>query len=144
MAARWRTGAAFAKGAAMTGFGLWVIGASAWKVAHGGVPAFATMGAVGLLALAVNVACVVILFRFRRGDANARSVWLCSRNDAISNLAVVAAASGVFATGTRWPDLAVAAVMAGLALYAGILVLRHAATEWKESGTAVEAVAARD
>lgn len=144
MGARWRTGAAFAKGAAMTAFGLWVIGASAWKVAHGGVPGFVTMGAVGLIALAVNVGCAVILFRFRGGDANARSVWLCSRNDAISNLAVVVAASGVFATGTGWPDLAVAAVMAGLALYAGMLVLRHAAAEWHEAGTAVEVGAARD
>lgn len=128
---RWRTGAAALKGLAMLGFGLWVIGATVWSLMTRGVPDPVVMGSVGVLALAVNVFCAFLLFRFRGGDANMRSVWLCSRNDAISNIAVVAAASGVFASGSAWPDLAVAAVMASLALYAAVLVLRHAGAEWR-------------
>jgi len=127
---RWRTGAALLKGAAMGLFGLWVIGATAWRLVVGGVPNPVVMSAVGVLALAVNVFCAVLLYRFRGGDANMRSVWLCSRNDAVSNIAVVVAASGVFVTGTAWPDLLVAAVMASLALYASFLVLRHGWAEW--------------
>lgn len=138
MAARARTGAAMVKGIAMTGFGLWVVGVTVWHLLRGGVPDFAVMGTIGGLALVVNVVCAAVLFRFRGGDANRRSVWLCSRNDAIGNIAVVLAASGVFATQTRWPDLAVAAVMASLALYAGVQVIRHAAAEWRAGGPALE------
>jgi Co/Zn/Cd efflux system component len=117
-------------------FGLWVIGVTVWSLVTQGVPNPVVMGSVGTLALIVNVFCAVLLFRFRGGDANMRSVWLCSRNDAISNLAVILAASGVFATGTSWPDLAVAAVMASLALYASVLVLAHARREWGANGLA--------
>ncbi len=87
------------------------------------------MGAVGLLALAVNVGVAALLFRHRAGDANLRSVWLCSRNDAIGNLAVMGAAAGVFGTGSVWPDLAVAAIIAGLALWASGQILVHARRE---------------
>ena len=87
------------------------------------------MGVVGLLALAANVGVAVALYAWRDGDANMRSVWLCSRNDALGNLAVMAAALGVFGTGSAWPDLAVAAVMAGLAITAGVTVLREARRE---------------
>ena len=91
------------------------------------------MGSVAVLALVVNVAVAAMLFRFRGGDANMRSVWLCSRNDAISNLAVLAAAIGVFGSGSSIPDLAVAGVMGGLSLTAGISVLRQARQEWRAS-----------
>jgi Co/Zn/Cd efflux system component len=131
-APRWRTASAGLKGIAMGSFGLWVMGATVWSLLSRGVPDPVVMGSVGALALAVNVFCAVLLFRFRGGDANMRSVWLCSRNDAIGNIAVMAAASGVFATGTAWPDLAVAAVMASLALYASVLVLAHVLREWRE------------
>ena len=87
------------------------------------------MGSVGLLALAANVTCVLILLRFRNGDANVRSVWLCSRNDAIRNIAVIIAASGVVATGTAWPDLAVAAIMAGLFLTSSVNIIKLAMGE---------------
>jgi len=90
-----------------------------------------TMGLVGLLALAANVGVAIALYAFRDGDANMRSVWLCTRNDALGNLAVMGAALGVFGTGSAWPDLAVAAIMAGLAITGGISVLRHAGRELK-------------
>lgn len=135
---RWRSASAMLKGAAMFCFGLWVIGATIWSLVTKGVPNPVVMGSVGTLALVVNVFCAVLLYRFRGGDANMRSVWLCSRNDAISNVAVILAASGVFATGTAWPDLAVAAIMASLALYASILVLAHASREWRANGVAVK------
>jgi Co/Zn/Cd efflux system component len=87
------------------------------------------MGAVGLLALAVNFGVAALLYRFREGDANMRSVWLCTRNDVIANLAVLVAAAGVFGTGTVWPDVAVAAILAVLGLSSGRIVIRHARAE---------------
>jgi len=101
------------------------------------LPDHTMMGGIGLLALAVNVAVAVMLFRMRGGDANLRSAWLCSRNDAIGNIAVMAAALGVFGTASVWPDLAVGAVMAALALSASVSIVRHALDEWQEAaGTA--------
>jgi Co/Zn/Cd efflux system component len=88
------------------------------------------MGSIGFVALVANVVSAALLYRHRQGDANMRSVWLCSRNDAVSNLAVILAASGVWATDTGWPDLAVGAVMAGLALSSSYLVIRQARGEW--------------
>lgn len=84
---------------------------------------------IGVLALVANVAVAIMLFRFRTGDANMRSVWICSRNDAIGNVAVVLAAAGVFGTGTAWPDLIVAAVLAGLGLSGGWQIIRQARAE---------------
>jgi Co/Zn/Cd efflux system component len=134
LAVHWRTRAAALKGWAMGAFGLWVIGAAIWRLVAGGTPDPVVMGSIGALALVVNVIAALVLYRFRGGDANMHSVWLCSRNDAISNIAVMAAASGVFATGSFWPDLAVALIMAGLALTASFQVLRHAARESAEHG----------
>lgn len=125
----WRAGTALAKGLVMGGFGAALVAISAHNAVAGAAPEAATMGAVGTLALAANVACALLLFQFRGGDANLRAVWLCSRNDAIGNLAVLAAASGVFLSGTPWPDLAVGLVMAGLALWAGQAVVRQALAE---------------
>ncbi len=125
-AIRWRAGGAAIKGGAMALFGAWVLGAAIYRAIVGGVPDAAIMGAVGLLALFANLVCAVLLFRFRRGDANMRSVWLCSRNDAIANIAVILAALAVAVTGTGWADLGVAAVIASLAASAGISVIRQA------------------
>lgn len=129
MAAPWRSRAALVKGLCMLAYGVFVL-AKAGRVWHvGAVPEALTMGVVGFVALLVNTGVAVMLYRFRSGDANMRSVWLCSRNDALSNLAVMLAALGVFGTGSAWPDLAVAAVMATLALSAGWQVVRQARAE---------------
>jgi len=125
----WRARAAMLKAVSMMGFGLYVLGAAVWSVWYGGVPQALTMGAVALLALAANVVVAWMLYAFREGDANMRSVWLCSRNDAIGNAAVFLAALGVFGTGSAWPDLAVASLMAILALHGGWTVLRQARGE---------------
>ncbi|MDP3250890.1 MAG: cation diffusion facilitator family transporter [Hydrogenophaga sp.] len=131
----WRARAAILKAVSMMGFGLYVLGAAVWSVWHGGVPQAMTMGAVALMALAANVAVAWMLYAFREGDANMRSVWLCSRNDAIGNVAVFMAALGVFGTGSAWPDLVVASLMAALALHGGWTVLRQARGELAENGT---------
>ncbi len=125
----WRARAAMFKALSMMGFGLYVLGAALWSVWHGDIPQAYTMGAVAALALAANVAVAWMLYAFREGDANMRSVWLCSRNDAIGNLAVFAAALGVFGTGAAWPDLIVAGLMATLAFHGGWSVLRQARVE---------------
>ena len=113
----------------MAAFGLFVIGRARWSLATGRMPEPLTMGVVGLAALAVNLSVAWLLYAWREGDANMRSVWLCTRNDALGNLAVLAAALGVFGTGRSWPDLIVAAVMATLALSAARSVLRQAGAE---------------
>jgi len=129
MAVVWRSRAALVKGLSMTAYGLFVIGKAAWVLHSGTVPEPLTMGVVGAIALVVNTGVAVLLYAFRTGDANMRSVWLCSRNDALSNLAVMLAALGVFGTGSAWPDLVVAGVMAALALSAGVTVVREARRE---------------
>ncbi len=130
---RWRAGAAFAKGASLGLLGLWVAGATVFSALRQPLPMAEVMASVGVLALAINLAVAVMLFGLRGGEANLRSVWLCSRNDAIGNLAVILAALGVFGTATGWPDLAVAGVMAALALAASVSILRQAAGEWRAS-----------
>src|SRR5207237_8151541 len=116
MALRYRASAALAKGATMGLFGLWVIGTVFWHVVHGTLPSAFTMGTVGVAALLANAASFGLLWAFRGGDANMRSAWICTRNDVLGNLAVLAAALGVFGTETGWPDVLVATIMAGLAL----------------------------
>ncbi len=125
----WRARAAMLKAFSMMGFGLYVLGAAIWSVWNGEVPQAMTMGVVALMALTANVAVAWMLYAFREGDANMRSVWLCSRNDAIGNVAVFLAALGVFGTGSAWPDLLVASLMAALALHGGWTVLRQARGE---------------
>lgn len=131
MALVWRARAALVKGISMGLFGVWVIAVAALNILAGEVPHAATMGVVGFVALLANVGVALMLFRYRDGDANMRSVWLCSRNDAIGNAAVMVAALGVFGTGTLWPDVAVAAVMAALALSSAYETLRRAIAELK-------------
>lgn len=129
MALAWRAKAALVKAATMLAFGLWVIGYAIYGLFAGTDPEPQTMGLIGTLALAVNAMVALMLFRFRAGDANMRSVWICSRNDAIGNIAVLAAAVGVFGTGQAWPDLLVAGVMAGLALWGSAEVFSQARRE---------------
>jgi Co/Zn/Cd efflux system component len=124
-----RSRAALFKAATMVLFGIAVLARTAWSAYAGGTPLPGTMGLVGMLALLTNVGVAILLYAYREGDANMRSVWLCTRNDAIGNVAVLLAALGVFGTGSRWPDLLVAAAMAGLALSAGLSVMRQARQE---------------
>lgn len=138
MSMRWRSGAALVKGATMGLFGLWVIGQAAWNLYYGALPGAFVMGSIGFLALVANVASAGLLYTFRSGNANMRSVWLCSRNDAIGNVAVMLAAGGVFSLGSAWPDLVVALVMAGLALSSSVLILRQAAGELRGQAAAAE------
>jgi Co/Zn/Cd efflux system component len=107
---------------------------------NGTAPDPATMGVIGALALAANVGVALLLYRYRTGDANMRSVWICSRNDAIGNVAVMLAALGVLGTGSAWPDLIVATIMAALALTGGVQVFGHAVGELKTAPRAVEQV----
>lgn len=129
MALAWRAKAALVKASTMLVFGLWVIGYAVYGFVVGASPQPPAMGVIGTLALLVNAAIALLLFRFREGDANMRSVWICSRNDAIGNLAVLAAALGVFGTGEAWPDLAVAAIMAALAIWGSAEVFVRARSE---------------
>lgn len=128
-----RAWAAFGKGVSLTAMGLWVFGITAYHVLVLGVPRAEVMGVIGFLALAANLTSVLLLLRYKEGDANVRSVWVCSRNDAIGNVAVMVAALGVWGTATRWPDLIVAAIMAGLFLTASAQILRRAIAELRET-----------
>ncbi|MEZ5832735.1 MAG: cation transporter [Dongiaceae bacterium] len=125
----WRARAALLKGWALLALGLWVIASTVWHAVAGTLPEAEWMGGIGLLALAANAGVALMLYRFRTGDSNMRSVWICSRNDAIGNLAVIAAAAGVFGTGSGWPDLAVAAIMACLGVSGGWQIVRHARSD---------------
>lgn len=122
----WRARASLLKGLTMAGFGVWVLLVTVTGLMRGDVPEAATMGAVGLLALAANVGVALMLFRHRSGDSNRESVWICSRNDAIGNVAVVLAAIAVWFSGSHWPDVLVALVMATLALTGAARILRSA------------------
>ena len=125
----WRARSALLKGATIMAFGLYILVSAVWAAFGEASPEPEVMGAVGLLALVANAGVALMLFRFRKGDSNMRSVWICSRNDAIGNLAVIAAALGVLGTGTAWPDLVVASLMAALALSGGFQILRQARGE---------------
>src|SRR5689334_18593049 len=130
---RRRSQAAMLKGVSLSAMGLWVLGSTAWQVLVLGMPSAEIMGGIAVLALATNLASVLLLLRWRDGDANVRSVWLCSRNDAIGNVAVMLAALGVWGSGSGWPDIAVAAVMAGLFLTSSVKILRQAWGEHESS-----------
>jgi len=135
MAITWRARAAMLKGATLALLGLYVLLAAGWGALHGAVPHAEVMGVVGVAALIANVVVAVMLYRFRSGDANMRSVWICSRNDAIGNSAVVLAALGVFGLNSAWPDLAVAALMAVLGLSGGFQIMRQARAELRSGFT---------
>ncbi|CDH46752.1 MAG: cation transporter [Candidatus Competibacteraceae bacterium] len=124
-----RARAALLKAVSMAAFGVWVIGVAISNTVAGITPDAPTMGMVGGLALAANLAVAALLYGYRDGDSNRRGAWLCTRNDALGNLAVLLAALGVFGTGAAWPDLIVAAIMAGLALTSAVQVIRQARLE---------------
>ena len=126
---RTRGFAAIGKAASLSLMSLWVLAMTAYHVLIVGVPRAEVMGIVGILALAANVTSVLILMRYKDGDANVRSVWLCSRNDAIGNVAVMLAALAVWATATKWPDLIVAALMAALFFYSSVRILQQSLYE---------------
>lgn len=125
----WISRVALLKGMAMSLYGVAVLAYAGWRAWLNVPPEALTMGAVGLLALAVNFGVAAMLYRFREGDANMRSVWLCTRNDVIANVLVLVAAAGVFGTGTVWPDVGVAAILAVLGLSSGRIVIRQARAE---------------
>ena len=129
-----RANVALLKGASLLAMGLWVLGSTAWKVLYTGVPEAEIMGLIGFLALAANLASVILLIAYKDGDANVRSVWLCSRNDAIGNVAVMIAALGVWGTATGWPDLIVAAIMASLFLSSAWQIINQALEEKRAAG----------
>jgi Co/Zn/Cd efflux system component len=134
MAIRYRASAALAKGVTMAAFGVWVVAASIWHATVGRLPEAMTMGGVGFAALIANAACFALLWAYRDGDSNMRSVWLCSRNDVLGNLAVLLAAFGVFGTGSGWPDVIIGFAMGALAIQGAWLVIRHATEELRTSG----------
>ncbi|MGE0769459.1 MAG: cation transporter [Hyphomicrobiaceae bacterium] len=135
MGLRVRATAALAKGVSLTLMGLWVFGSTAYHVLVLGVPRAEVMGLIGALALAANVTSVLLLMRYKDGDANVRSVWLCSRNDAVGNVAVMVAAAGVWQTATAWPDLVVAGIMAALFLWSSTQILQHGWREYRQAAT---------
>ena len=132
---RVRASAALIKGFSLLAMGLWVFGSTIYTVFVLGVPQAQIMGAIGFLALAANAASVMLLVKYKDGDANVRSVWLCSRNDAIGNIAVMLAALGVWGTQTGWPDVIVAALMAGLFTWSAVQILRQGVGEWRSTIT---------
>jgi Co/Zn/Cd efflux system component len=135
MALAWRARAAVAKGSTLIAFALWVLGSTAWHTFYGTLPQAEVMGVVGVAALIANGGVALMLYRFRTGDANMRAVWICSRNDAVGNAAVLLAAMGVFGTGTGWPDVIVAAIMSGLGLWGGWQIITQARGELRSTPT---------
>ena len=138
MSLKVRATAAIFKGISLLAMGLWVFGSTVYQIFVLGVPKAEIMGLIGFMALAANVASVLLLMRYKDGDANVRSVWLCSRNDAVGNVAVMIASVAVWFTATAWPDLIVAVIMAGLFLRSAQLILAQAWQEYKDSENASE------
>ena len=142
LAAIWRSRTALAKGVTMGVFAIFVLGQAGWHLFQGNVPDARVRVAISELALLTNGGVAVMLYAYRSGDANMRSVWLCSRNDAIGNLAVMLAALGVFGSGAGWPDALVAFGMAALGLSSAVSIIRQARMELRQSHSRTAAVAA--
>lgn len=128
-----RSSATLLKGSSLLLMGMWVFGSTLYHVLILGLPRAEIMGGIGILALAANLASVLLLLRYKDGDANVRSVWLCSRNDAIGNVAVMIAALAVWGSASAWPDLLVAGIMAGVFLTSSTQILRQAWLERREA-----------
>lgn len=124
---------ALLKGLSLGAMAIFVLGFTLYRVFVEGEPQALTMGVIGFMALTANVISVLLLMKYRDGDSNVRSVWLCSRNDAIGNIAVMLAGAGVFATGTVWPDIIVAFIIAGLFMHSSIKITSQALSEYRES-----------
>lgn len=127
-----RAMAALLKGLSLGAIALFVLGFTFYRIVFVGAPEPLTMGAIGFLALVANMISVLLLLKYREGDSNIRSVWLCSRNDAIGNVAVILAGVGVFASGTVWPDIFVAFIIAGLFMHSSIKITQQALSELKK------------
>ena len=123
---------ALLKGLSLGAMALFVLGFTLYRVVSIGEPEPLTMGTIGFLALLANMVSVLLLLKYREGDSNIRSVWLCSRNDAIGNVAVIMAGAGVFASGTVWPDIIVAFIIAGLFMHSSVKIARQALSELKK------------
>ena len=143
MALRWRARAALVKGTSLGALGVWIFATTIWHALRGTLPHAELMGAVGLVALIANGSVALMLYKFRGGDANMRSVWICSRNDAVGNVAVLLAAAGVFGTATGWPDIIVAAIMATLSVSGGVQIVMQAVGELHHHGERAPAVSVR-
>jgi cation diffusion facilitator family transporter len=141
LAAVWRSRTALAKGMMMGFFAVFVLGQAGWHMLQATVPDARVMGGISLLAIVVNGGVAVMLYAYRAGDANMRSVFLCARNDAINNLAVIVAAVGVFGFGAGWPDAVVALGMAALGLSSAFSIIRQARTELRATTIPASAVA---
>ncbi len=127
----WKAGAALLKGGIMGAFGLFVLGHAGYKLLHPQVPHVEAVGSIGLLALAANSVCLLLLWRHRAADVNMRSVWLCSRNDIIANISVLVAAAGIWRTASQWPDLLIGLGIAALFLHSSLQVIRAAAGTYR-------------
>ena len=127
-----RSRVALAQGLFLGALGLGVIAFAIWRAMTAVAPEADLMGGIGVVALVINVSAALVLARFREGDANVRAIWLFSRNDALANIAVIAAAGLVAWTGRAWPDLAVAGVIALLFLHSAWDITRGALTEMNE------------
>jgi Co/Zn/Cd efflux system component len=139
MALAWRARAALLKGLSLGLLGIWVLASTAWHAWSGTLPSAEVMLVVAVIVLLANGGVAIMLYRFRGGDANMRSVWICSRNDAIGNVAVVLAAVGVFGSGRGWPDAVVALIMATLSVSGGWQIVRQARVELTHVGKPVHA-----
>ncbi|WP_169545231.1 cation transporter [Sneathiella aquimaris] len=128
-----RTATAMLKGFSLFLMGVWVFSSTLYQVFVIGVPKAEVMGIIGFAALCANMLSVMLLVKYKDGDANVRSVWLCSRNDAIGNVAVMIAAVGVWGTATAWPDLVVAGIMAALFLSSAYQIMRQSIKEWNHA-----------
>ena len=128
----WKSASAFLKSGIMAAFGIFVLGQAAWKLLYPVIPHFEMIGLVGILALAANGCCLALLSRHRQEDVNMRSVWLCSRNDIIANISVLAAALGVWLAASQWPDLIVGLGIAVLFLRSAVHVFRDASTTYRD------------
>ena len=124
-----RSRVALTQGLFLGALGLWVLGMAVWRAMNAAPPEAELMGGVGLAALAVNVIAALLLARFREGDAQARAVWLFSRNDALNNIGVIAAAALVFWLESAWPDILVAAAIAAVFLHSAWEIIRNARGE---------------
>lgn len=128
---RVRASVALLKGISMGGLGIWIFARTFWNMSENIIPIASLMGTIGLVALIANVFSALLLYKYRGGDSNMRSIWLCSRNDAIGNLAILIAASGVFTLKSGWPDFIVALLMASLSTIASIQIIKQASSELK-------------
>lgn len=137
MSLKWRATAAIIKGISLLMMGTWVMGSTIYAAIFLNSPNSTIMGSVAFLAFLANLTSALLLLRYRNGDSNIRSVWLCSRNDAIGNLGVMVAAGLVYAFNSPWPDLIVAFLMASLFLHSAISILKQAIVEMRETDSPV-------